>query len=679
VYRLDIDPADPASIDRALRTEWLLTNGLGGFAMGTALGVNTRRYHGLLIAATRPPVGRILALHSMIEQLVIPRDEGSEEVIDLSTQQFVGPDGEPLLHPGGWRYLIGFESEPNGFSWTWSVRGITIDRFLNNHPGRNVVLTHYGLEGAAPGVRLRVRPLIALRDFHGLEHERSDSPIVTALQSGFASATHDLRLEVELIRQGAADMMAEWLDDPQWWRGFAYSADRDRGQDWREDLWSPGVFEGRCASRQGRLSLKIELKVPWREDRSHPGRVSEYFIPPNEPQISLSRLKWAAKDFLVSRIGGDEASVSVIAGYPWFADWGRDAMISLPGLMLCTGRFDDARSTLLNFAGHMQRGLIPNCFHDSGTVEHNTVDASLWFIHAVRSLHAASPRHVDDALLAACREIVAAYQRGTDHGIHMDPKDGLIVAGDASTQLTWMDAKRDGVAFTPRHGKAVEINALWFNALRCLAAMTDDETERRRLSALADRVAASFRAQFWWPQRACLHDVLAPLESGAGYAASGDQLRPNQIFAASLPHSPLTRDQQRAVVNVVGERLLTPFGLRTLDRDDPAYRSRYEGDMWQRDSSYHQGTVWPWLIGPYCEAMLRANDFSAAAKAEARRVLQPLLGEMSNTQGGRCLGQIAEVYDGDEPHRPSGCPAQAWSVAEVLRALTLIEGEAHVH
>jgi predicted glycogen debranching enzyme len=280
-------------------------------------------------------------------------------------------------------------------------------------------------------------------------------------------------------------------------------------------------------------------------------------------------------------------------------------------------------------------------------------------------------------LLDACRTIIAAYRRGTDFNIHMDDSDGLIIAGDENTQLTWMDAKRDGIAFTPRDGKPVEVNALWHNALNCLAQMTEGAGEREDLLPLAGRVAASFRSAFWWDDKLCLHDCLTPAQSdetsrGRPFVSDG-KLRPNQIFAVSLPFSPLNQAQQRAVVKIVGERLLTPFGLRTLDRGDPDYKPRYEGNLFQRDAAYHNGTVWPWLIGPYCEALLRVERFSDEVKQRVREIIQPLIDEMNNASGGRCLGQIAEVYDGDPPHRPSGCPAQAWSVAEVLRVLTLVE------
>jgi predicted glycogen debranching enzyme len=387
------------------------------------------------------------------------------------------------------------------------------------------------------------------------------------------------------------------------------------------------------------------------------------------------RLAVAARQFMVARHGPQARAwtASVIAGYPWFGDWGRDTMISLPGLMLCTGRLDEAESTLACFAKHLKNGLVPNLFDDYGSAAHyNTVDASLWFVHAAHALHLARlpDTRLTREIVEACRTIIAAYRHGTDFDIRMDQADGLIVAGSPATQLTWMDAARDGVVFTPRFGKAVEINALWHNALLCMSELTEDAGERNELIMLARRVAASFRSAFWWEQRQCLHDCLTPSSSG-NFEPDG-QMRPNQIFAVSLPFSALNEPQHQAVVKAVGERLLTPFGLRTLDRDDPNYKPRYEGTLFERDAAYHNGTVWPWLIGAYCDSLLRVERFSGDAKRRAHETIRPLIDEMRNAAGGRCVGQIAEVYDGDPPHRPSGCPAQAWSVAEVLRILTMI-------
>ncbi len=390
------------------------------------------------------------------------------------------------------------------------------------------------------------------------------------------------------------------------------------------------------------------------------------FPPLRRRRARRERLAIAARQFVVTRRRGEDAWSTIIAGYPWFADWGRDSMISLPGLLLESGRLEEARSVLHTFARHVHHGLVPNRFaDDGGTPEYNSVDASLWFVHGVRQLLERDDWPDVGELLAACRSIVEAFRDGTDFGIHQTD-DGLIAAGDPSTQLTWMDAKRDGITFTPRHGKAVEINALWYNALLALSEMTADQRDQAQLEAQAETVKHAFREAFWWPQQECCHDVLMPVDGGW---APDSTLRPNQIFAVSLPRSPLTKEQQQGVVAAVKAHLLTPAGLRTLSPEDPAYKGRYEGDLMQRDAAYHQGTVWPWLLGPFAEAWLRVNDFSAEAKAEVRGMIQPLLEDLD--RGG--LGQVAEVYDGDSPQRPSGCPAQAWSVAELLRILNMIE------
>jgi glycogen debranching enzyme len=677
-HRIDVDPRDP---HRYLATEWLLTNGLGGYAMGTVLGANMRRYHGLLVAAVRPPVERIVALHSIIEQLVMPREDGSEEVVDLSTQMFVGPDGEPMLHPQGWKCLRSFVCDTRQCTWTLEVAGVTIRRRLSlsreveNNCSIGYELEHAHGAVAARGVALRVRPLIALRDFHSLDHGERDFTIDAGTGAlSIARGSASMRLESS----------ARFEPDSQIWRRFAYLEDRRRGQDWSEDLWSPGEFVKQISAASGD-SLQISATIPLASSSS-PG-------PPHAAPLRENQdgLRASARQFIVSRDDSHgRRSASIIAGYPWFADWGRDAMISMPGLLLCTGRLDEARSLLHLFAAHMRRGLIPNCFDDRGGEPlYNTVDASLWFVDAVQQLRIASTATAapapggagtDASLLRACRDIIAAYRDGTEFNIRMDSRDGLIVAGDATTQLTWMDARRDGVVFTPRHGKAVEINALWFNALRCMAEMSDDSRERDELRKLSERVRESFVRQFWWSEWNCLHDVLVPVDAdedarGTGAFVPDGRLRPNQIFAVSLHHSMLDRAKQRAVVNIVRERLLTPFGLRTLDRDDPGYRGRYEGNMFERDAAYHNGTVWPWLIGPYCEAVLRVGDFRGESMAEARRAIDPLLREMDVQRPPfrGCLGQVAEVYDGDEPHRPDGCPAQAWSVAALARLRSMIE------
>jgi len=419
---------------------------------------------------------------------------------------------------------------------------------------------------------------------------------------------------------------------------------------------------------------------------------------------ALYALSVAADQFVVRRDSASamalpsptgEALTSIIAGYPWFSDWGRDTMIALRGLFLTTGRFAEAREALEAFAALRRRGLIPNCFDDgAGTAQYNTVDASLWYIHAAcEYLRLAGDRAgFNRGIRGACLEIVDAYRAGTDFGIRMDPSDGLIAAGDSSTQLTWMDAKRDGIVFTPRHGKAVEINALWYSGLLELAGAIEPDQPRtaRELRQVADLAGRSFARSFWNEPDQCLFDCLTPRGVLAGPPHSSPfspvaQVRPNQLFAVSQPYSPLNVEQRRLVVRSARERLLTPFGLRTLDPRDPNFHPRYEGPLMQRDAAYHNGTVWPWLIGPYCEAVLRVGEFSADARSEVRLVLRPLIEELLQGRPGVSTPvlQLAEVYDGDNhpgaPQRPEGCMAQAWSVAEVLRLLSLATGDAGGH
>ena len=641
--RCPIHPDDPSS---ALKTEWLLTDGLGGYAMGTALGVNTRRYHGLLVAAATPPVGRIVALHSVIEQLVIDGD-----TIDLSTQQF-GEDAK--LHPAGWRYLVEFSQEAGREClWTYRLGDVAIHKRLSIRA--DIALLTYTLRGVTAPVTLRLRPLTPLRDFHSLHSEAAVACEVDVRDDWYVTIDReDCRLSIGVDG-------SRWRDEPQRWRNFAYTEDRDRGQAWREDVFSPGVFDVEIDSPQEQWTGTLLAQT----DALFRGS------PRKEKMIvgaSTSRLCCAAEHFVVERQVRETWHTTIIAGYPWFGDWGRDTMIALPGLLLCTKRFDEAKQALFMFARHLRGGLMPNVFDDYGHgAAYNTVDASLWFVHAVREyLRASGDQHENVAeLIDACRAILLAYRHGTDYDIRLD-EDGLITAGDEQSQLTWMDAKREGIVFTPRHGKPVEINALWHSALLSFAELATDEREQRELRAAAKGTARAIQERFWWEEKQCLHDVLH--RTAEGWAPDG-KLRPNQIFAVSLPHSPLSKTRQRAVVKAVGDRLLTPCGLRTLDPADPDYRGRFEGDLMQRDAAYHNGTVWPWLIGPYCEAVLRIGDFSDKAKAQVRKVIEPLIGELDRG----CLNQIAEVYDGDEPQRAGGCPAQAWSVAEVLRVLTLLE------
>ncbi|MCC5824203.1 MAG: amylo-alpha-1,6-glucosidase [Phycisphaerales bacterium] len=676
---------DPRRGPPPVRREWMLANGLGGFAMGTVLGVPTRRYHGLLVAAMAPPVLRMLMLAAVDDTVVL--DPSGEAVTHRLTRfHFATAPDRPCLHP----YLVKFEKEDR-VRWTFELPGpggekVTVRKTVELADRRNAVLVRYELpEGV--DARLELRPLVALRDFHALigGHEYD----ITARElpgpagvPGVLVARRDLGLH--LTGRG----MEEFNPEPDTWRSIELLAERERGLDDREDWFCPGVF---VAQGPGTAELIATTdasgRTGWQDARDERRRRRRGMIDAvldathhagdERARTRLAQLAAAADAYIVHRAGSGPAKTSVIAGYPWFADWGRDTMIALPGLLLATGRAEEAFDTLRTFAHAQRRGLIPNRFDDhAGPAHYNTVDASLWFIHACAAwLDATGDRaRFTEQLRPACERVIRAYLDGTDYQIGVDPIDGLVSAGSPETQLTWMDARRDGVVFTPRHGKAVEINALWVHALRSLSAAIerDDGDTASELDTHADRAARSFRSAFLGGPLGGLTDCLTPEPNTRSvHWVPAREVRPNQIFAASLAYAPLETAERRAVVRVVRERLLTPAGLRTLDPDDPAYRAWYEGSLFERDRAYHNGTVWPWLLGPFCEALMRSEDFSEASRGEAADRLLGLTGVVDTVS----IGQIPEVADAepgpDGTHRFDGCPAQAWSVAETLRVLMM--------
>jgi len=648
-------------LDPHLKQEWLLTNGLGGFSSSTVVGCNTRRYHGLLVAATNPPVGRVMAL-TRVAELIYLEDDAPDHPHELSVNQF-----RAGFHPHGWHYLRRFQLDQTA-RWDYDVEGIHITKEVQLLWRRNVVGIRYTLESRRPRkVRFALAPFFSLRDFHGMRHSRD---------TNFEMFSKGCELKVSAYNNTAIlrSDAGSFLTHPDWWYNHYYAIENDRGSEDSEDLYSPGKFILECEGERNSItiwaSIGDEGPFDWDEQlrlrasattaaRTAPPAASVAGKPSlaaASPSIAVARLVRAAGDFIVSRkmpTGGEGSTV--IAGYPWFADWGRDTMISLPGLFLVTGRFEQARQVLSVFAQYCSEGMIPNRFDDyTNEPSYNTVDASLWFIHAVfEYLRYTGDRATFDKILKpACQSIIDGYRKGTRFHIKMDEADGLISQGDAHTQLTWMDAKTNDVAFTPRQGKAVEINALWYHALKLMGDQT-----------LAKKVAASFKQAFWISPHGGLADVVDGSPSNGEYPHRDLSLRPNQIFAVSLANSPLTDDQQRAVVEVVRRELLTPMGLRTLARGDSRYCPRYSGDQYHRDSCYHNGTVWPWPLGGFLSAFLRVNGQSPASIERARSWLQPLIDQMLTN----CIGQVAEIYEAEEPHRMVGCPAQAWSVAEVLR------------
>ncbi len=636
-----------------LQQEWLLTNGLGGYSMSTVVGCNIRKYHGLLIAATLPPVGRMMCLSRIGESLQIA---GEDTVHEFSVCQF--PD---RFQPHGWQYLTRFELDDTA-RWEYDVAGVGVVKELLHCWQSNAVGVRYTLTPpAGKTVTLKLLPFVALRDFHSTR--RAQGANLKFEISNQILTTRDGDLAVSIT----ADT-GELAPAGYWWYDHHYTIELERGQDNIEDLFNPGHFT-LTTNRPQSITLWIGLESnPARNwDNELKKRQSARWAVTANASDTRKQLTRAAQDFVVQRNAPDKGTIdkgpiakdalgtTIIAGYPWFADWGRDTMISLPGLLLSTGQYDQAKQVLSVFARYVDGGMIPNRFDDyDNSPSYNTVDASLWFINACFQYRDAASDidTFDKVLKPACRAILDGYRNGTRYGIHMDPSDSLITQGDANTQLTWMDAKTGGVAFTPRQGKAVEINALWYNALVLM-----DETD------LAEKVAESFRKTFWISPFRGLNDVVDDDRRDSA-------IRPNQIFAVSLPHSPLTTEQQSVVVEIVRRELLTPVGLRTLSAHDPNYHGRYTGEQMNRDRAYHNGTVWAWPIGAFLEAYLKINQFSAEAKSQAKHWLVPLIDHM-NTTG--CIGQISECFEGDPPHRPVAAPAQAWSVAEVLRLAVMLE------
>lgn len=641
-----------------IEPEWLITNELGGFSMGTYTGVPSRRYHGWLIAPQRPPLDRVVALHSVADWV-----EHEGQTSWLSAFRFEDGTIGPGRHPD--------TSACDGEHWdaSWRMGETVVGRSVRLIPGKNRVEVRYVWRRLAPGATIRVRPLVPLRDFHALEIDAAPTP-ADIHEAGVRLRREHLSLQIDL------PAIATFHRDPQVWQGFRYDIERDRGYDWIESLPSAGVIELKPESgHEGEAVLGFELEPAVPQIQSDPL--------PNLDESPQSRLARASRSFVVRR-GPSVAEAdgwSILAGYPWFSDWGRDTMIALPGLLLEDGRYDIALKVLSTFASACRDGLIPNRFSDDGIdAEYNTADASLWFLHAATqwAIEADRADVFREQLLPACNAIIDAHLQGTgvsgEFQIGIDPNDGLIHAGNASTQLTWMDALRDGVVFTPRHGKPIELAALWQHGLERVCQLSEPSERSLELRALASLARASIQEKMFDADRGWCADRLEPTESGWKPIW---ELRPNQLFAVSLEHGCLTEDAALASVEACIEHLWSPRGVRTLAPSDPSYRGRFSGPIFERDAAYHQGTAWPWLLGPMIEAWLRTGG----SPDRARQMLTPMIEELD----GPCPGQLYEVYDGDgwsgspeqwsldqTPPMPGGCPAQAWSVSEVRRALSLI-------
>jgi predicted glycogen debranching enzyme len=636
------------NLEAASRREWLETNGIGGFASSTLPGINTRRYHGLLVAATKPPVGRLVLLSKLEETVVIDGDP-----FDLCSNQY-----QEVVHPTGFRYLKQFRLDPFPI-FTFEVHGIRIEKAVFMVQGENTTVVQYEIQGAGKSgsVQLELRPLLAFRDYHSLTRENDALDSRTNAQPGVASFSPYPGLPTLHLSHDAATVE----NTAHWYRSFKYEAERERGLDHQEDLFNPCVLRFDLGTQKratviasterrdvATASLYRRNEVSRRRQTGLGSPIEDDFV---------KALSAAADSYIVRR--GDQKTV--IAGYPWFSDWGRDTMIALPGLTLPGRRFELARSILQTFARHVDRGMLPNCFPDVGeTPQYNTVDATLWFFESLRAyLSYSGDLEFVRSLYGVLTDIISWHVRGTRFGIKVDA-NCMLHSGEAGVQLTWMDAKVGDWVVTPRRGNAVEIQALWYNALCIMedfAQRLGDESGRKRYGGLATLTRWSFNRLLWNEKGGYLFDVV----SGGLPDAS---IRPNQIFAVSLPYTMLRPERAKLVVDIVQQHLLTPYGLRTLAPSDPQYRGRYTGDPHSRDGAYHQGTVWPWLMGPFITAFIKVNGGSQAARQQAETWLSSLKDHLADAG----LGHISEIFDGDYPHRPVGCIAQAWSVAEILRA-----------
>ncbi len=730
----------------ALQREWLVTNGIGGYASATLAGANTRRYHGLLVAALDPPLGRAVLLSKLEETITITGEEGSQTAAALSANLYPG-----ALYPTGHRLLASWNSLPAP-TWIWELAdGARLEKRIWMEHGRNTTYIAYRLLDAPPAfkVSLTLLPLIAWKDYHsemlhcetrpdavwygpGDNDPTNAGKIDPAGKAdadarntpGMAESTLELTLpairtvtdqttalRLHLVDENGTPLPGTtFLAAPDWYYRFQHPREHERGLDFQEDLYSPGSFtipleagrtlvviatteqaiargfqpDGESVDRLSNtetIDSAVPTSVPEQASILTPLASWTRMITRQRKLLQLAKtdsadsfaqlLTLAADQFLVEVPRGRN---TVIAGYPWFCDWGRDTMIALPGLCLSTGRHELAKEILQSFSGYVSEGMLPNRFPDVGAVpEYNTVDATLWYFVAIyRYIEATGD--VDllrGSLWAVLTGIIDKHQSGTRYNIRVDPADGLLYAGQTGVQLTWMDAKVGDWVVTPRIGKPVEVNALWINALRTMASWARLFAENEAVesyTALADRTQASFVSRFVLPDGSGLYDVL---ESPAGDGKEGSLLddssiRPNQLFALSLPFAPIapTLPVAQAILNTVDAQLWTPLGLRSLAPSNPAYRPRYQGDQWSRDGAYHQGTAWLWLAGTYAEAV-----FKVTGDCEKARSSLDSLAAQITTFG---IGSLAEIADGSEPQRPNGCFAQAWSVGETLRVWKML-------
>lgn len=638
-----------SDFDKAKSLEWIETNGLGGYASSTVSGANSRKYHGLLVAALHPPVGRTVLLHKLDETIVVKGDAGDTRY-ELSSNQYPG-----AIHPKGYTHLTRFERDifPEFY---YSAGGVVLKKTVVCIHGENTTIVHYEVLEAGAPFTLELLPLYSSRDFHSLSYANDVIGKHYLFDEGiFQTVNYPGGTELFISVPGAI-----FKEQQGWFYRFEYSVEQYRGLDFHEDLYTHGNFSvalkkgaslGVIISTEDPLNRNA-LKVLTAERKRRENLVRDHSL-----NNTIRRLVLAADQFVVAR----GKLNSIIAGYHWFADWGRDTMIAIPGLCLSIGRFREAKQILKQFLESVSEGMLPNRFPDYGELpEYNTIDATLWLFHTIHEYY----QHSHDkafvkSLMPALKEIIEWHYRGTRYNIKVDPDDELLGGGDETVQLTWMDAKVGSWIVTPRRGKPVEINALWYNALRYMELFSElfGVTEAAaQYKARAEKVLKSFNEKFWNEKQKCLYDYIDG-------SVRNEDLRPNQVFALSLPFPLLSGDRAKKILQTVTDNLLTPRGLRSLAGFHKEYRPAYGGDVWMRDGCYHQGTVWSYLLGPYIDALFYVKG--EKGKPEAVRLVKKFLEHLDEAG----VGTVSEIFDADPPHTARGCIAQAWGVGEILRVI----------
>lgn len=628
--------------------EWLETNGIGAYSSSSLYNCHFRRYHALLAPVIESAKDRFVALSNLEEVIELPSGE-----VPISTQRY-----RKAIHPEGWRYLTEVSHEPC-MRFTYTFGEYVLQKELMLLDKENTLVLRYFVE--SPRKRplpIKITPLVANRNIHKLRRHDSECQLKTSQENTtFSIKEEDSQYPPLYLRcSGALD----FEEKPDWYYDFYYEEEEKRGFDHIEDLMSPGNFMAKITPGKwlyftfSLKPVKRNFKKQWEGELDR--RIS---LKNSLPTSNLQEKLWKSSSQFFKHL--DKQSVSIIAGYPWFEAWGRDAMIALPGLTLCSGQYELALKVLNTYAKEMKDGIIPNFLGLKRDLNaYNSVDASLWFAWAVQKYLQASGdfRGLEEFIWPALKECFTSFCQGTKYGISCH-ENALLWAGTKDHQLTWMDAQVEGKPVTPRWGYAVEINALWYNLLCFLNELAQQKAEKdlyERTYELKESTKKSFEEAFWNPKLSCLYDCIQE-------GVNDGSIRPNQIFAVSLPYSPLSDDKAKAVVETVRRELLTPFGLRTLSPEDSSFAGVYEGTPSQRDRAYHNGTVWPWLIGAYAEARIKVSG----ANSEVYEELNTIRKNFSEHLSDAGIGSVSEIFDGSSPHKPRGCISQAWSVAELIR------------